>query len=227
MGNRWSVLARPELGADDAQQVLGIAAVVDGEVGRQADGLAPAAEQPGGDGMEGPPPDAAGKRAASRALGHGRSSARRSISAAARRVKVSSRILRRIDPVGDEPGHAVDQGGGLARCPPRPRSAAAPRWVAARRCSGLSRASRSSVKRAFGVWSIISFGIIRLRASGSKAVDWAGARLDALGGLVILEGVFRDPGEKGDRPHLYEAPFGPFRQNGACPLFPAPVGALL
>ena len=50
-------LGQAQLGADDVQQVLGIGAVVDGEIGRQADGLAVAAQQPRGDGMKSAAPD--------------------------------------------------------------------------------------------------------------------------------------------------------------------------
>ena len=51
-------LGQAQLGAHDVQQVLRVGPVVDGEGRGQADGLAVAAEQPRGDGMEGAAPDA-------------------------------------------------------------------------------------------------------------------------------------------------------------------------
>ena len=75
-------------------QVFGVGPVVDRELGGQADRLAVAAQQPGGDGVEGAAPDAAALRAAGAGVQAVAEtpSTRRSISAAARRVKVSSRI---------------------------------------------------------------------------------------------------------------------------------------
>ena len=119
-GNRLSVLARFKLGADDVQQVLGVGPVVDGELRRQADRLAVAVQQPGGDGVVGSAPDAR-----VRAGGAGLQPA------------PSARVFRpaehlggrpagegqqqdaaRIDAAGDQPGHAMHQRGGLAGAGP-------------------------------------------------------------------------------------------------------------
>ena len=88
-------LGQSQLGAQHVQEVFRVGAVVDGELRREADRLAVAAKEPGGDGVKGAAPDAGGGRAGSGGRAASRSSTaatRRSISAAARRVKVNRRM---------------------------------------------------------------------------------------------------------------------------------------
>ncbi len=94
--------AEAEGRAGDVHEVLGVAPVEDGEVRLHADVAGVDAQQAGGDGVEGAAPDALGGAAHARAAGRmapappcaSTASTRRSISAAARRVKVSSRMRR-------------------------------------------------------------------------------------------------------------------------------------
>ena len=109
-------LGQVQLGADDVQQVFGVGAVVDGELRRQPDGLAVAVQQPGGDGVEGSAPDArvvpGVAQPAEQVLGPaehlgGRPAGERQQQDAAG-----------IDALGDQPGHAMHQRGGLAGAGP-------------------------------------------------------------------------------------------------------------
>ncbi len=89
--------------AGDVHEVFRVAAVEDREIGRHADVAGVDAQEPGGDGVKRAAPDARGGAAWGRAPGRppepspvvaSTVSTRRSISAAARRVKVSSRMRR-------------------------------------------------------------------------------------------------------------------------------------
>jgi UDP-3-O-[3-hydroxymyristoyl] N-acetylglucosamine deacetylase len=53
--------------------------------------------------------------------------------------------------------------------------------------------------------------------AGRFAAHRSGHRLNA----ELVRAILATQSEKGDSPHLCEAPFGPFRQMGAVPLFPA------
>ena len=111
VGKRLSVFEKPELVAHDGHQVRGILAVVDGEGRIEADALGVLAQQPRADAVEGAGPgQRVGRRAARCRRGRVAGDAldaRASISAAARREKVSSRIRRGSAPLTIEMRHAV------------------------------------------------------------------------------------------------------------------------
>ena len=131
-------LRQPQFGADDVQQVLGVAAVVDGELRRQADRLAIAAEQPRGDGMKRAAPHffhiackwlhiacrrphIACKRLDRRAV---RQMPQQIVHAAKHfrggaAGERQEEDLARIDAFGDQPCHALDERRGFARAGPR------------------------------------------------------------------------------------------------------------
>jgi hypothetical protein len=83
--------AQLELCPEHLEQILGIAAVVDGEAGMEADPVSVLPEEPGGDRMERPAPHPRGRRPV-RARAAEQPVHRRSSSAAARRAKVRRRM---------------------------------------------------------------------------------------------------------------------------------------
>ena len=139
-------LGEAELGAHHVQQVFGIAAVVDGEVGRQADRLAVAAQQPGGDGVEGSAPDAsraaAGPRA-SRSAEHVFHPAEHLGRRAA--GEGQQQDAPRVDAPGDQPGDAMDERGGLAGAGAGHDQQRPVVMRGRLRCCGFSSASSSSI----------------------------------------------------------------------------------
>ena len=103
------------LAADQVHQVGHVGLVEDREVGREPERPAVKAQQPVGDGVERPAPDFA--RARWRV--HEATGARDSISRAARRENVSSRMRSGGTPSLDQVRDAAGERPGLARCPRR------------------------------------------------------------------------------------------------------------
>ncbi len=152
--------AEAELGADQAEQVGGVAgsSTVNAGRGRRRP-VAP--EEPVGDGVE---------RAAPHPLGPAGPTAARSISAAARRLKVSSRSarVRRRGRAGDRRGPPAC---GSSRCRRRPARAAGRRRGARRRL-GLRR-DRTRVPNLAGwvSWVVIAYGAGVVRVQGVRRAD--------------------------------------------------------
>ena len=108
LGKALGRLAEPQRAARELHQVLGVALVHDGEVGRQAGGRAELAQQAVADGVEGATVHPRAGRA-DEPFG-----ARRASRCAARRVKVSRRMRSAAHASLDEGGDAVDEGARLA-----------------------------------------------------------------------------------------------------------------
>ena len=113
-------LGQPKLRAQHVEEILGIGPVVDREAAVQADRLAVAPQEPGGNGVERPTPDPGAGRAEGGGGGPG-------IVQLAQHTIHPAEHLRGgppreghqqdpsgLNPLGDEPGDAVDQGRGLA-----------------------------------------------------------------------------------------------------------------
>ena len=104
-------LVEMQFGAHHVQQVLGVGPVVDRKRRRQADGFTETVQQPGRDGVIGAAPDRRGAgppEPAEEVLRPAEHIGRRP---AGERQEQNA---ARIDALGDQPGHAMDQGGGLA-----------------------------------------------------------------------------------------------------------------
>ena len=159
-GKRFSAFEQPEVVAHHVHQVGGVAAVEHAERRVQAEPLRVLADQPVADRMEraGPRQRAAfrgtrGQRARASASATTRC-ARRVISSAARRVKVSSRMRSGADALSSRwatrcasvlvlpvPAPAITSSG-AARTPP---AASGSPWVAASRCAVFKLANASLV----------------------------------------------------------------------------------
>ncbi len=119
VGKPFLRLGQPQLPANHVEQVLGVGAVVDREVGCESDGLAVAAQESGGDGVEGAAPDAAGVEGGGASQAAWAELTQGSVDAADHFGGGTSREsqqknARGVGPLGDEPNHAMHQGGGLS-----------------------------------------------------------------------------------------------------------------
>lgn len=110
-------LRQAGLVAHQAHQVLGVAAVVQGEALRQAQARRVLAQEPRADGVEGAGPGQARRRLRGRqlqhALQHGAGALRHLLGGAPAEGEQQQAL--RVGAVADQVGHAVGQGVGLAR----------------------------------------------------------------------------------------------------------------
>ena len=165
-GKRTSPLSSSSSDRDDVEQILGVGAVDDGERFAKPERLRVEAQQAVGDRVERAAPDAAATPSCGLSrlqLGRGSSRPARVISAAARRVKVSSRIRagRRRCAIR----WATRWASVLVLPVPAPAmisSGVVERGVAAARCCGLSLSSRAHP------WGDLSAALIRRTGATSS-----------------------------------------------------------